>query len=109
MNVQAATVVPLRQVNAVVVPSKPKVFTPELVGALSALNRLSRWLRERDVVPLSVDLGKPRPTIVVPASAAQLLTVAAHGKSVQRLDGGESLCSVVLHECTVQWRLLQAK
>ena len=109
MSAQAAIVVQLRQVNAAVVLNKPKVFTPELVGALSALNRLSRWLRERNVVPVSVDLGKPRPTIVVPASAAQLLTVAAHGKNVQRLANGESLCSVVLHECIVQWRQLQAQ
>lgn len=87
---------------------KPKVWTPELVDALRALNRAVRWLRHHGVSPLSVDLFAERPTIVVRPVAAAFLISEAHGVNTRTLPAGERMCRVVIDGCAIQWQRVPA-
>jgi len=102
---KSVNVVRLRQVEgSLLVPSKPKVWTEELIRALATLNSTVRWLREHDLTPLSINLDAPRPTIVVRPIAAGFLVTAAHGLNTNRQPNGECICSVVINDCSIQWR-----
>ncbi|MGO4380348.1 hypothetical protein [Pseudoduganella sp. RAF53_2] len=105
MNTATHNVVPLRQAHVAIQGANgPKVWSAEAIQALSVLNRAVRWLREQDVPVQSVDVTGTRPTIAVHANAGPVLTAAAHGKSTRRLPDGGSLCSVIVHDCLIQWQ-----
>lgn len=105
MNTKAHSVTRLRQVDgAILMSTRPKVFTEELMSNLTALNRVVRWLRDHGQVPLSINLYAFRPTIHVRPIAAGFLIVAAHGVSTHRLPEGQQISSVVLDGCEIRWQ-----
>ena len=90
------------------ISASPTVFTPERVNNLGTLNAALRWLRQRGVQPLSINLlAERRPAIVVGAEAATMLIKVAHGFACHRKDG-EAVCSVTINDCTIVWRSQEA-
>lgn len=105
MITQAHSVTRLRQADgAVLMQTRPKILSQEVVGNLRTLNKVVRWLRDNGQTCLSINLYAYRPTIQVRPVAAGLLIVAAHGMNTNTLPHGERISSVVIDGCTVCWQ-----
>lgn len=104
MNTPNHSVTRLRQVEgALLLSTRPKVFTDDTIDRMSSLNRVLRWLRDNGMAALSTNLAAPRPTVYVRPIAASFLIHHAHGYNTKRMDDGERLSSVVVDGCTICW------
>lgn len=104
-----AVVVPLRPKHAATLAAappaapEPKVFNAGFVQRLQALNNASRWLRNSGHPPTSVHLQGELPMIQVDAKAAALLVAESHGFNARPIDKHTRMCSVILKGCAICW------
>lgn len=83
--------------------AEASVFTAKMLRRLEATNRNIRWLRERGVPTLKVDLHAITPMVIVPEQAAALLRREAFLRElrcfVDNLGG-----TLFVDDCALTWR-----